>query len=348
MKIAIFAVVVATFLGEPNKLFAEVTTGNLEAFIQSISGNQVGYSLEFIEGEVSENATNKIEVTEGGKNGSFIVSVSQRHYKAICQSNAFALLEDPSKVVLGNKKTISVFGNYGRLENNAWLLSDRDLGVMVSMDGKSTNYSVKNAVAEIKRAESKTWCAATYGLPPMLPSSLIWSGQKFEGKTIFGSKVSGEVFIDNNSKLVSGISYKLSGETDESAIVLLSYTSSNSLAGLPNMIEKRIDQSVNPYYAAEYSFSIKMIERTILTNLTDSSVFMEPIQKVSSLISNGVPMARVGKKFLAGKAFEEAVHPTGTVKQNNKNRILALTGFLIINFAFIGFVAFRRKNKKNK
>ena len=333
--------IVTFFIVDAFSIAIAQTSSNFELFKDQISKPAAGYKVEFFEGDID----NKSSISVIKMNGRILVHQPQRHYYATCQSNAFLLIQKPETVALDEKHTnVSLFTDYGRYNDSGWLRSDSAFVRMVDMHVESTNLEIQNIAEQVRDAESKAQCACSYGLPYYDASTIKWDGHKFSAKTFSGSVMNGEVNIDRDSGLVYALSYDLNGKTLESGSVFYSYSDKKIVSLLPDVIEKRINQS-DPMFAARNSFRIKILHYNVVPTAFERDIFTSSIQDANYLISNGIPLTQLGGKFLSSNEVAKVTTPYQSSNSRPARIFMAL--FLAFSFIILGLV-FRSITKKTK
>ena len=140
-------------------------------------------------------------------------------------------------------------------------------------------------------------------------SSIKWEGHKFLAKTVSGLDVDGEISIDPKNNLVSGASYNLHAGNIEHGQMIYSYSNEKDASSLPDIIEKRVSQTQDPFSAAQNSFNFKILKINSMPNVLDSKIFMSSINETVYLISNGIPLTKRDGKFLSKEELDKIKVP---------------------------------------
>ncbi|HEV2692061.1 MAG TPA: hypothetical protein VG347_04125 [Verrucomicrobiae bacterium] len=258
--------------------------GNFESYKEYVFGPARSYQVEFLEGKIGKSVTNAFKY-EGGN-----IVMIQRHYNVTCQSNAFSLTENPHLVSPDKQSPpFYLFRNYGRFENDVWVQKSSNQVEMATMDLADQSSAITTIIGDVKRAENEAWCAALYGLPPLSAASIKWDGHKFSGQTFAGEDINGEVQIDNANGLVSSATYFILGNNEESATISYSYSDPTNFDVLPDMVQRRIHQPHNHMYEAEYSFSLKILNRSQSMAAFGPDLYLTNVYQSFTMISNGFP-----------------------------------------------------------
>jgi hypothetical protein len=138
----------------------------------------------------------------------------------------------------------------------------------------------------------------------------------------------------------------LSGGTKESGRVDYSYTS-RDLNALPDILRKRVDPYTDPLNSALRSFSLKVLSYQAGTNPVNPQALAAATRNASYVISNGVPLTRVGGSFLPRGTG--TTRPFGLERPLSQSRIRLIVGVLAcVSLSIVFFVVYQSIKRKEK
>jgi hypothetical protein len=317
--------------------------GNLEAFKARLAEAANCREVEFLEGDVR----NEPKVTVTNLAGRMMSFHSQRHYTAVYQTNGFVLRQKPEIVSLDSQNTnVEVFADCGRLDSQVWIKRDAVFVRVVDMNIPHTNAELKGIIQEVEFAEAKAVAACFLGLPPMDGATLTWDGLAFSGRTYSGETLHGELRVEDG--LVVAATYRLTGGTKESGRVDYSYSSRDQNA-LPDILGKRVDPYMDPLDFALRPFSLKVLNYHMAADPLKSEALAAATRDASYLISNGVPLTRVGPSFLprGTGTLTRPARPFALEQGASRFRARFTVGlFVAVTFGLAGFAVYRSTRRK--
>lgn len=237
----------------------------VEAFQQHLSSVPKAFQIEFEEGDLSAEPTNKVEHLTQGTFEAYSRTNPRERFSATCQSGSFVIHKPAETLTLTNSKNqtslLTIQFGQGYSGDLAWWIAGQDFVRLV----KFTPESLEEPPATLKlirEFEKRAWRAYFFGLPPIDPATIRWDGLLFTAVTRDGAGITIRLHVDHKNNRVSratfspGFTGAASGERNE---VIYEYEPRSAIYPLPSIFRVFIRVAPDPYVAARESVNIRLL-----------------------------------------------------------------------------------------
>jgi hypothetical protein len=329
---------------------AEAAPSYWTTFKTHLSTQPGAFQIRFDEGDVTAPSRESVETMDSASGKLTVIRQSRRTYEAICQSNAFSIVQSPRKFSVNapsQKDPVEVVvspgsGFYG---DTAWSRSDP---IQVQVGTWDPGGTATNKVAvQVWSNYKKVWGIYYLGLPKLKPGSIHWDESRLAAATDEGSQLRATFSLEPSSgKVVKGV-YHISGKMEESGDIVYSYESGAGPEQLPSIVEKRVTQARDPYAASRESFKVKLLEVQPLRSPISEHAFQAPVQESRIMTSNGVVFSNVKGKWLVPEKRLPWKPETENRRRQSIVRIVVAVAMLASFGALVLFLVRKQKQTES-
>lgn len=237
----------------------------VEAFQQHLSSVPKAFEIEFEQGDLSAETTNKVEHLSQGTFEAYSITNPRERFSATWQSGSFVIHKPAEVVTLTNSKNqtslLTIQFGQGYSGDLAWSIAGQDFVRLVKLTPESLE-APPATLKLIRESEKRAWRAYFLGLPPIDPATIRWDGLTFTAVTRDGGAVTIRLHVDHKNDRVlratfwPGFTSAASGEPNE---VIYEYEPGSAIYPLPSVFRVFVRVAPDPYVAARESGNIRLL-----------------------------------------------------------------------------------------